>query len=155
MRLIAAYLTGALFGVGLLVSRMANPAKVLSFLNFAGPWDASLALVMAAAVSVAALAFWWGRHRTRPFLAERFASVPWSGVNARLILGAGIFGIGWGLSGLCPGPALVDLPLRPLPIGMFVIAMLVGMRIIAVLPTRTEGGSTATLLTKHNVQPER
>ena len=143
MRLILSYLAGALFGSGLLVSRMANPAKVLSFLDIAGRWDPSLALVMAGAVAIAALGFWWGRHRARPFLSGQFSKLPSSGVNARLLLGAGIFGTGWGLSGLCPGPALVDLPLRPLPIGLFVIAMLLGMALVRYLPALRQNSPTA------------
>lgn len=151
MRMILSYFAGALFGVGLLVSRMANPAKVLSFLNIAGPWDPSLALVMAGAVAAASLGFWWARHRAQPFLAGQFSKFPSSGVNARLILGAGIFGIGWGLSGLCPGPAIVDLPLRPLPVGLFVIAMLLGMALVRYLPALRQNSSTANNAARHRV----
>ena len=151
MRLIVSYLAGALFGGGLLVSRMANPAKVLSFLDIAGRWDLSLALVMAGAVAVAASGFWWGRHRAQPVLGGQFARLASSGVNARLILGAGIFGIGWGLSGLCPGPALVDLPLRPLPVGLFVIAMLLGMALVRYLPALRQNPPTASAVAPHEV----
>lgn len=130
MNVALAYIAGVIFGLGLLVSRMANPAKVISFLNFGGPWDGSLALVMAAAVGVAALAFRWTRHRKAPLLADRFPPLPFAGITTRLLAGAAIFGVGWGLSGLCPGPAIVDLPLRPVPVAIFIVTMVVGMRIV-------------------------
>lgn len=134
MRLLVSYLAGLLFGVGLLISRMANPAKVLSFLDFAGRWDPSLALVMGAAVGIAGVGFGIGRHRAQPSLGGQFAKLPRSGIDPPLITGAAIFGVGWGLSGLCPGPALVDLPLRPIPIGLFIMAMLIGMALVRLIP---------------------
>lgn len=144
MRLVVSYLAGLVFGVGLLVSRMANPAKVISFLDLAGHWDPSLALVMGAAVGVASAGFWLARRRAQPLLGGRFVTLPRSGIGPRLIGGAAIFGVGWGLSGLCPGPALVDLPLRPLPIGLFVIAMLIGMTLAQVVPVRRPEPVTLT-----------
>ncbi len=114
-RIIAA-LSGLLFGLGLLLSGMSNPAKVLGFLDVAGAWDPSLALVMVGAIGVAALGF----SIKRPQHAR-------SRIDGRVILGSLLFGAGWGLAGFCPGPALVSLASGALPVLMFVGAMLVGM----------------------------
>ena len=126
-RIIVSLAAGLLFGVGLVVSRMIDPAKVLGFLDLAGPWDPSLALVMAGAVSVAAIGFRIAATRATPVLAEEFRRPTRTAVDRRLVGGAVLFGIGWGLVGYCPGPALASLSLGRTETGIFVAAMLAGM----------------------------
>ena len=127
-QLIAALAAGLLFGVGLAVSQMVDPAKVLGFLDVAGRWDASLAFVLAGAVVTAGLGFLLvRRHRTAPLLAASFDSPSTRGIDRRLVMGATLFGIGWGLVGLCPGPALAALAIAPSRVALFVAAMLIGM----------------------------
>lgn len=126
MEVLAALLCGALFGVGLAVSRMVDPAKVLGFLDVAGDWDASLAVVMAAALAVYAVGYPVVRRQPKPLLSNSFQVPMRKDIDARLVLGAGMFGIGWGLVGLCPGPALANLALGLAPIYTFVAAMLAG-----------------------------
>ncbi|HVV93607.1 MAG TPA: DUF6691 family protein [Hyphomicrobiales bacterium] len=118
---------GLLFGLGLVVSGMAYPTKVLGFLDLFGDWDPSLAIVMAAALVVAIPGYLWARRQARPLAAPRFSWPALHDVDGRLIGGAVLFGLGWGLVGLCPGPAIVDIAsLSPKLIG-FVVAMAVGM----------------------------
>jgi hypothetical protein len=124
---IAAFGAGLLFGLGLTVSQMVNPAKVLGFLDIFGAWDPSLALVMAGAVVPAAAAFRLALRRKAPLLAARFQLPTARAIDLRLMLGAALFGVGWGLVGLCPGPAIAALPLDGLSIPIFVLAMLAGM----------------------------
>ena len=103
----ASFAAGFVFGLGLLVSGMANPAKVLGFLDLAGAWDPSLALVMAGAVAVGAAAFAFMKKRTRTLLGAPVLLPTPRRIDRRLILGSLVFGVGWGLAGICPGPALV------------------------------------------------
>ncbi len=103
----ASFAAGLVFGLGLLVSGMANPAKVLGFLDLAGAWDPSLALVMAGAVAVGAGAFAFMKERTRTLLGAPVLLPSPRRIDRRLILGSLVFGVGWGLAGICPGPALV------------------------------------------------
>jgi uncharacterized membrane protein YedE/YeeE len=121
-----AFLSGLLFGAGLLLSGMANPAKVLGFLDVTGAWDPSLAIVMAAAVPVAAIGFAWQRRlQAQPW--HPFARDAIAAIDRRLLAGAALFGIGWGLAGYCPGPALVASVLATPSALLFTIAMLAGM----------------------------
>ncbi len=129
-RLLAALAAGALFGLGLVVSGMVNPAKVLGFLDIAGDWDPSLAFVMGGAIPVAALGFRLGARRTRPVCAAAFSPPARSLIDARLITGAVLFGLGWGLAGICPGPALAMLGLFEINAVAFVLAMIGGMLIV-------------------------
>lgn len=133
MPLLAALLSGLLFGLGLTVSGMVNPAKVLGFLDFAGHWDPSLALVMAAAIPVAALGFAVGHRRKAPLCAPAFAGPPKARVDTRLVTGAVLFGIGWGLAGFCPGPALASMGFGGWRVLVFVAAMLAGMAAFRIL----------------------
>ena len=127
MKLVSAFLTGLVFGVGLIVAGMANPAKVLGFLDIAGRWDPSLALVMAGAVVVALPAFAVAKRRGRALLGDEMQLPTTRSVDRRLLLGSLVFGSGWGLAGVCPGPALV-LAGSGLPSGLlFLAAMLAGM----------------------------
>ena len=103
----ASFAAGFVFGLGLLVSGMVNPAKVLGFLDLAGAWDPSLALVMAGAVAVGAGAFAFMKKRTRTLLGAPVLLPGARGIDSRLVLGSLVFGVGWGLAGICPGPALV------------------------------------------------
>lgn len=118
---------GLLFGVGLVVSGMSNPAKVLNFLDFAGTFDPSLAFVMGGAVLVAFIGFRLTLRRQRPVLAPRFQLPTRRDIDARLIVGPALFGIGWGLGGFCPGPAFTALGLAAPGTLAFVPAMLIGM----------------------------
>lgn len=133
-RLLAALAAGALFGLGLVLSGMANPAKVLAFLDVAGDWDPSLAFVMGGAIPVAALGFALGRRRTAPLCANDFATPPRGLIDARLIGGAVLFGLGWGLAGFCPGPALAALGFGGAQPWLFIAAMLAGMGLFRLIP---------------------
>jgi uncharacterized membrane protein YedE/YeeE len=127
MRSLVAGLCGTVFGAGLALSGMTNPAKVLAFLDAAGAWDATLAFVMGGALAVSAVGFAFARRRVRPWLAESFAIPTRRDLDARLIGGASLFGVGWGLIGLCPGPAVANLWRGSAEIAVFVAAMLAGM----------------------------
>lgn len=118
---------GMLFGAGLAVSDMVNPARVLAFLDLAGRWDPTLAFVMGGAVVPAALGYVLVRRMRRPLLAERFGIPENRIIDRQLLLGAAIFGVGWGLVGLCPGPAIAGLVYGLWQLWLFVAAMLAGM----------------------------
>lgn len=121
------FLAGVLFGLGLAVSQMTNPMKVLAFLDILGNWDPSLALVMAGAVGVAAIGFAQAKKRASPVLENEFQIPEARDLDMPLVLGAALFGIGWGLVGLCPGPAIAGLMAGKTESVIFVGAMLVGM----------------------------
>lgn len=125
--LLPALLTGALFGGGLALSDMINPARVLGFLDVAGAWDPTLAFVMAGAVVAAAIGYVISKRMGRPLLEQTFHVPDNRIIDRRLLGGAALFGIGWGLVGLCPGPAVADLALAQWQPWVFVIAMLAGM----------------------------
>jgi uncharacterized protein len=127
MSVLANLIAGLIFGAGLLLSGMANPAKVLNFLDIAGQWDPSLAFVMGGAVVVTAIGYRLVFRRGTPMLDETFHLPTARQIDGKLIFGATIFGIGWGLVGLCPGPALVSLLLASPAIFAFVPAMLIGV----------------------------
>ena len=133
LRSVAALLSGILFGLGLAVSQMVNPAKVLGFLDIAaawrpinGGWDPSLALVMAGALAVTAIGFRVVLRRDAPVFASAFELPRASAIDTRLTAGAVIFGVGWGLVGFCPGPAFASLALGLPPSAVFVAAMVAG-----------------------------
>ena len=130
----SSFATGLLFGLGLTVSQMINPAKGLGFLYIFGAWDPSLAFVMAAAVAVSALGYGIAKHRGRPLLAPRLELPSRRDLDSRLLAGAAMFGVGWGLAGLCPGPALTLLPLLLPKAFIFVGAMILGMILFHFLP---------------------
>ena len=127
MPLIAALLSGLVFGLGLIVSGMANPAKVLGFLDLAGPWDPSLAFVMGGAITVGLVAFAIARRRATSFLGVEMRLPMARQIDRRLLGGSVLFGIGWGIAGFCPGPALVALGAGEVKAIVFVVAMLAGM----------------------------
>ena len=118
---------GLVFGLGLLISGMTEPEKVLGFLDLFGAWDATLAFVMAGAVAAAGTGFALARRQSAPLFAAKFSWPSRSDVDAPLVIGSALFGIGWGLSGICPGPALVNLEGFTAPIVVFVAAMVLGM----------------------------
>ena len=127
MNVFFALLAGGVFGVGLIVSGMANPAKVLGFLDLGGTWDPSLAFVMAGAIAVGALAFALARRRTLSFLGLQLRLPAARQIDRPLVVGSTLFGIGWGVAGFCPGPALVALGMGQTKAVTFVVAMLGGM----------------------------
>jgi uncharacterized membrane protein YedE/YeeE len=136
MPAVAAFLSGLVFGLGLIVSGMANPAKVLGFLDVAGAWDPSLALVMAGAVAVGLAAFALARRRARPLLAAAMQLPTACAIDRRLVAGSLLFGVGWGMAGLCPGPAIVALGMGLPKALVFVAAMLAGMGLFEGLERR-------------------
>ena len=129
MTVFFALLAGLVFGFGLIVSGMANPAKVLGFLDLGGAWDPSLALVMGAAVGTGAVAFAAARKRKLSLLGAAMKWPTAEGVDRRLLIGSALFGVGWGLAGFCPGPGLVALGMGEIKALVFVAAMLAGMGI--------------------------
>jgi uncharacterized membrane protein YedE/YeeE len=129
MLVIASLLAGLVFGLGLILSGMADPAKVLGFLDLAGPWDPSLALVMAGAIAVGLVAFFVARNRTASFLGAEMKLPTARHVDRRLVAGSLLFGVGWGIAGFCPGPGLVALGMGQPKAAAFVAAMLLGMGI--------------------------
>ena len=127
---------GLVFGLGLIVSGMANPAKVLGFLDLGGSWDPSLAFVMGGAVAVAAFAFTIATGRKQSLLGEDMKLSTSRVIDRRLVLGSILFGVGWGIAGFCPGPALVALGMGEVKALVFVIAMLGGMGIFELIDRR-------------------
>jgi hypothetical protein len=125
--ILAALASGLLFGLGLTLSQMINPSKVIGFLDIFGDWDPSLAFVMATAIPVTALGYAVARRCRSPFCAAAFSPPTRANVDRRLAAGAVLFGVGWGLVGYCPGPALAALGLGNPAIVLFVGAMVIGM----------------------------
>lgn len=127
LQILVALISGLLFGAGLVIAGMTDPAKVIGFLDLAGRWDPSLAFVMGAAVLVTLPGFQWLARRPRPLLGPRFFLPTRRDLDAPLLGGAALFGVGWGLAGLCPGPALANLG-TVTPEGLaFVLALVAGM----------------------------
>ena len=136
MQILMALVAGLVFGLGLILSGMTNPAKVIGFLDLAGNWDPSLALVMAGAIAVSFVPFRMARNRSMALLGGPIRLPTASDIDRRLVLGSLAFGVGWGLAGYCPGPALASLlsgGAKPL---LFVISMLAGMAIFELLQRR-------------------
>ena len=133
---VLSFATGLIFGLGLIVSGLANPAKVLAFLDLAGAWDPSLALVMAGAIAVAAGAYAFARGRTTTLIGTPMRLPTSRIIDRRLIGGSLVFGIGWGLAGFCPGPALVAAGAGQVKAFVFVLAMLSGMALFEFLERR-------------------
>ncbi len=129
-----ALVAGALFGAGLAVSGMADPQRVRGFLDIFGAWDPTLAFVMGGALIPMALAWAVQKRMAAPIADLRFSLPTRRDVDPSLIGGAVLFGVGWGIAGLCPGPAIADLALAPVPAAIFVIAMLGGMVLHRLLP---------------------
>ena len=129
MLALASLLAGLVFGLGLILSGMADPAKVLGFLDLAGAWDPSLAFVMAGAIAVGMVAFMVARRRTVSLLGAEMRLPGARHIDRRLVVGGMLFGVGWGIAGFCPGPGLVALGMGEGKALIFVVAMLAGMGI--------------------------
>jgi len=127
MQIIYSLLAGVLFGAGLTVSDMVNPARVLNFLDVAGNWDPTLIFVMAGGLAITALGYRFVFRRSACLVGDKFNLPTQQRIDLPLVGGAAIFGVGWGLAGICPGPALTDLMTLDPKILLFVAAMLVGM----------------------------
>ncbi|MBP1181038.1 YeeE/YedE family protein [Methylobacterium sp. PvR107] len=127
LRILTALASGLIFGLGLALSGMLDPARVRGFLDVAGAWDPSLVFVLGGAVTVSGLGYLLSRRRARPVLASQFDWPSKRRIDAPLVAGAALFGIGWGLSGFCPGPAVAALSTGARPVLVFVAAMLAGM----------------------------
>lgn len=138
MRIIISLLSGLLFGLGLAVSDMINPDRVLAFLDVAGGrWDPTLAFVMGGALIPMAIAWGWSARQGEPLAGGAFPEPPSAGPDRRLVAGAVLFGAGWGLVGFCPGPALSALTLGGMPVLVFVAAMIGGMALHLVMARAT------------------
>ncbi len=142
MSTLAALICGILFGAGLGLSGMTNPAKVLAFLDVGGHWDPTLALVMGGALAVSAAGFALAGRVERPWLAETFSLPTRLDLDRSLLLGAALFGVGWGLVGLCPGPTLAGLWRMSGELFLFFTAMIAGV-LLHRLPSRAAGGKAS------------
>lgn len=125
--LVTSFVSGIVFALGLGISGMTRPIKVIGFLDFFGSWDPSLAFVMVGAIAVFFLAMGRSRRMVSPLFAAEFAIPTRSDLDAQLIVGAALFGVGWGLGGFCPGPAIVSLASSAAPVAVFTSAMILGM----------------------------
>ena len=134
---ISEFLVGLIFGLGLILSGMTDPGKVIGFLDIAGMWDPSLALVMGGAIAVGFFAFAMAKKRTMNFLGGAFHLPQSNQIDKPLVIGAMMFGAGWGLAGFCPGPALVSLASGQIKAALFVVLMLVGMQVFEVWNRQT------------------
>lgn len=144
MNRITEFLVGLVFGWGLLIAGMTDPGKVQGFLDLAGAWDPSLAFVMGGAIAVGVVAFAVARRRTTTVLGGVLHLPTSTDIDRRLIAGAAIFGVGWGLAGFCPGPGIVAIGLgEPLAL-LFVVAMLVGMGLQDLADRRLRGAPSAS-----------
>ena len=141
MSLLTALLSGLVLGLGLVLSGMANPSKVIGFLDLFGAWDPSLMLVMASAVGVSALAVAMARRRRLTLWNKPIVLPTASDIDPGLVLGSLLFGVGWGMAGFCPGPAIVSLGSGNTKGAVFVLAMLAGMAVFG-LAERMQGGAT-------------
>ena len=136
MRKLTSFAAGLLFGMGLLLSGMTNPAKVIGFLDLAGAWDPSLALVKVGAIATAVLPFTWAKARTRSLLDAPMQLPAKRELDGRLIGGSLLFGVGWGVAGICPGPSIAMLLRGHWQVVVFVLAMLAGMLLFSALERR-------------------
>lgn len=136
LRTVAPLAAGLCFGLGLIAAGMTDPAKVLAFLDLAGAWDPSLALVMASAIGAALLPFAWMRRRSRSLLGLPLEWPQVQRVDVRLLAGGVLFGVGWGLAGLCPGPAMVAMASGLDGAWLFVLAMVAGLLLVDLVDAR-------------------
>lgn len=133
---LAAFISGLIFALGLVLGDMTNPARVIGFLDVTGHWDATLLFVMVGAVVTASLGYRYVARRDRPVLAEQFALSSLRTIDSRLILGSALFGIGWGLAGFCPGPVVAVVSMLNAKAMIFLISMLAGMGLYSVVSSR-------------------
>ena len=130
MKKLISLIAGIIFGIGLVISEMINPAKVLGFLDLFGNWDPSLAFVMIGALIVSSPLFYLIKNKDKPLLAEKFNYSKNKEINNKLIIGSALFGAGWGLGGLCPGPAISSVALLNINSIIFVFAMFIGFYLV-------------------------
>jgi len=142
-RLAVAFASGLIFAIGLGISGMTHPSKVLAFLDFAGDWDPSLALVMGGGVLVNLVFFQLALRRGAPLMAASFSVPPHARLDAALVGGSALFGVGWGLGGFCPGPAIVSAVTGAAPVVAFVVAMLATMALFDFSVARRSSGAVA------------
>ena len=138
MRNLVTVFTGLIFGIGLIMSGMTNPAKVQNFLDLFGSWDPSLALVMGGAILITMPGFWLVQKRQTPFFEDAFLIPQKTNLDFYLLTGSAIFGIGWGLGGFCPGPVVVSISNGSVGTILFVITMLIGMVLAKLLILRLQ-----------------
>jgi uncharacterized protein len=150
MTVFTSLLAGLVFGLGLIVSGMANPAKILGFLDLSGSWDPSLAFVMAGAIAVGLIAFAMAGKRTVSILGADMKLPTARHIDRRLVGGSLLFGIGWGVAGFCPGPGLVALGMGEAKAAVFVAAMLAGMALFEGLERRKKSRPLTLDLTRHD-----
>lgn len=144
-QVLGAFVSGVLFGVGLIIAQMTDPSKVIGFLNLTGAWDPSLAFVMVGAIGVYATAYWLTRgSASLPVLAHQFHLPAIVRVDRQLIAGAAVFGAGWGLSGFCPGPAVVSSGFGEPRVWVFAASMLAGMLIYRLRLGRSQAEPDST-----------
>jgi uncharacterized membrane protein YedE/YeeE len=127
MRFIFASISGLIFGFGLALAGMLNPSKVQGFLNIFGVWDPSLAFVMGGGIIVNAIGYYFVLKRDKPLFSEKFAIPTTKNIDKNLLIGSAVFGIGWGLAGLCPGPVISNVLLQPQDALIFLIIMIFGL----------------------------
>ena len=144
MQITATFIASLFFGLGLVVSGLANPAKVLNFLDVTGTWDPSLIFTMASAVVITGIGYRLVFTRRYPIFSDSFHVPPPSSIDGRLLAGAALFGIGWGLVGYCPGPAITAISLGNRSTFIFVAAMLAGMTLGRLLPSPASRSGAAT-----------
>lgn len=138
-RLLPPLISGLIFGAGLTIGGMTDPARVRGFLDIFGSWDPTLAFVMGGALIVMAVAWWFQRRMKRPIFGESFSLPDRQDLEPKLIIGAVLFGVGWGVAGICPGPAVASLALVPAQVVPFLLAMIAGMAFYRVLFDRKPG----------------
>jgi len=138
MSKLTSLICGIIFGIGLVISEMINPSKVLGFLNFFGDWDPSLAFVMLGALIISSPFFHLFKNNKKPIFTESFSYSNNKEINKNLIIGSSLFGAGWGLIGLCPGPAIASLALFNINSAVFVIAMFVGFYLVKLSDLRIQ-----------------
>lgn len=143
LRPLSAFASGLIFGFGLALSGMMDPTKVIGFLDLFGQWDPSLAFVLFGAVSVSTIGYAIRRRMNRPLIATEFSIPTSQRIDRDLIVGATIFGIGWGLVGLCPGPAIAGLALGLVPTAIFCVSMITGMGMFAIWSARFRTSGSA------------
>ena len=140
MRLLSSFTVGLIFGLGIALSGMINPAKVLNFFDVAGTWDPSLAFVMGGALATTALGYRFVLRRDAPLLEPRFQLPTARDIDARLVGGAALFGVGWGIAGFCPGAAVPALGTGRWEVALFVAALLAGLWVARAIRDRPAGG---------------
>ncbi|MFC0179937.1 DUF6691 family protein [Thorsellia kenyensis] len=136
MNKVFALLSGLVFGIGLVISGMANPEKVLSFLSITNDWDPSLAFVMIGAISVSIIGFMMAKKRRVSYLNQTIILPTQTRIDNKLVLGAVLFGLGWGIAGICPGPGLVLISLGEIKGSIFMAAMLLGMMLFELVASK-------------------